>query len=617
MTTTIDTPLPWRQRFGHWLSQSREAVRTIPSAFKIIYSADRVGTSILIFSTAVSATIPAIQAYAGGQIIDSVAKGIALQNAMLAFNTSLHWILIEFGLIVLTFVIGQLRSFAEHTINAQLSFYIATQMMQKSVELDIQYFEDPTFYDSLQNARRQAEFRAMALVTGVFTIVQQAVTLTSFLVLVISFQPWIAVVLFGATIPAFIAQGRYSRLFFRLLTRRAPEFRQLRYLEELVTSDKTIKEVRLFGLGKSIIDRYTTTFMQYFHEDIAIARRQSLLGTVWGLISTASFYVSYGWVVWIALSGNLTLGGLTFYTAILRQSQTTFQGLFNSVNFIFENGLFMTQLLDFMALQPIMSQTKNPIAMPNPLVEGITFHDVSFKYPGRDEWTLRHIDLHIKAGETLALVGLNGAGKTTLVKLITRLYDPTEGKITIDGIDLRDFAQDELHKRIGVIFQDFVRYQMTLKDNIGFGNIERMDDIARITHAAEDGGAAEIAAQLANGYDTTLGRQFMDGRELSGGQWQKIALSRAFMRDGGILILDEPTAALDAQHEHEIFQHFRELTQDRTAILISHRFSTVRMADRIAVLSDGAIVELGSHAELIANQQRYAELFEMQASGYR
>ncbi|RLT22886.1 MAG: ABC transporter ATP-binding protein, partial [Chloroflexi bacterium] len=506
---------------------------------------------------------------------------------------------------------------AEHTINAQLSFYIATQMMQKSVELDLQYFEDPTFYDSLQNARRQAEFRAMALVTGVFAIVQQTVTLSSFLVLVIRFQPWIALVLFGATIPAFIAQGRYSRLFFRLLTRRAPEFRQLRYLEELVTSDKTIKEVRLFGLGKSIIDRYTTTFMQYFHEDVAIARRQSLLGTVWGLISTASFYVSYGWIVWIALSGNLTLGGLTFYTAILRQSQTTFQGLFNSVNWLFENGLFMTQLLDFMALQPIMPQTKNPIAMPNPLVEGITFHDVSFKYPGRDEWTLRHIDLHIKAGETLALVGLNGAGKTTLVKLITRLYDPTEGKITIDGIDLRDFDQDELHKRIGVIFQDFVRYQMTLKDNIGFGNVERMDDIERITHAAEDGGAAEIAAQLANGYDTTLGRQFMDGRELSGGQWQKIALSRAFMRDGGILILDEPTAALDAQHEHEIFQHFRELTQDRTAILISHRFSTVRMADRIAVLSDGAIVELGSHAQLLANKQRYAELFEMQASGYR
>lgn len=617
MTNYPENPLPMKQRFTVWLLQSREAVRTIPSAFKIIYSADRVGTSILIFSTTISAVIPAIQAYAGGQIIDSVAKGIALHNAMLAFNTSLHWILIEFGLIILTFVIGQLRSFAEHSINAQLSFYISTQMMQKSIELDIQYFEDPTFYDSLQNARRQAEFRAMALVTVVFTIVQQTVTLTSFLVLVIRFQPWIALVLFGATIPAFIAQGRYSRLFFRLLTRRAPEFRQLRYLEELVTSDKTIKEVRLFGLGKSIIDRYTTTFMHYFHEDIAIARRQSFIGTIWGLISTSSFYVSYGWVIWITLSGNLTLGGLTFYTAILRQSQTTFQGLFNSVNFIFENGLFMTQLLDFMALQPIMLQTTNPIAMPNPLVSGITFHDVSFKYPGRDEWTLRHIELHINAGETLALVGLNGAGKTTLVKLITRLYDPTEGNITIDGIDLRDFAQAELHKRIGVIFQDFVRYQMTLKDNIGFGNVERMEDIERITQAAEDGGAAEIAAQLVQGYNTTLGRQFMDGRELSGGQWQKIALSRAFMRDGGILILDEPTAALDAQREHEIFQHFRELTQDRTAILISHRFSTVRMADRIAVLSDGTIVELGSHAELIANNQRYAELFEMQASGYR
>lgn len=612
-TTTPST----KEQLQQWLAQSRDALRTIPAAFRIIVAADRVGTVMLMVSAAFNAAIPALQAFAAGRIIDSVAHGMTLANPTVAMMASLPWIVLEFALITLTFVIGQVRSFAEHTINAQLSHYIATQMMQKSIELDMQYFEDPTFYDSLQNARRQAEFRAMALVTGVFAIAQQFVTLASFVVLIVHFQPWIALILFGATIPAFVAQGRYSRLFFRLLTRRAPEFRQLRYLEELVTSDKSIKEVRLFELGPSIITRYSDTFMQYFREDVAIARRQSLLGTVWGLIATISFYASYAWVIWMTLVGQLTLGGLTFYTAILRQSQNTFQGLFNSVNWLVENGLFMTQLLDFMAMQPKMPVSAHPTPFPHPLRDGIVFHDVSFKYPDRDDWTLRHINLQIAPGETIALVGLNGAGKTTLVKLLTRLYDPTEGKITVDGVDLRDIAPADLHAHIGVIFQDFVRYQMTLKDNIGFGDVVHSDDMTRITRAAGQGGAAEIASQLAHGYETTLGRQFIEGRELSGGQWQKIALSRSFMREGGILILDEPTAALDAQHEYEIFQRFRELTQGRTAILISHRFSTVRMADRIAVLAEGSIVELGSHQELIANQQRYAELFEMQAQGYR
>lgn len=607
----------WQQRWQQWWAQSRDAIRTIPAAFRIIYAADRVGTWLLMASAVINAAIPATQAYAAGRIIDSVAHGMRINDVQTAMGASVPWIVLEFLLITLTFVVGQVRSFAEHTINAQLSHYIATQMMHKSIELDMQYFEDPAFYDSLQNARRQAEFRAMALVTGVFAIAQQFVTLVSFVVLIIHFQPWIALILFGATIPAFVAQGRYSRLFFRLLTRRAPEFRQLRYLEELVTSDKSIKEVRLFELGPAIIARYSSTFMQYYHEDVAIARRQSLLGTLWGLASTVSFYVSYAWVIWMTLAGQLTLGMLTFYTTILRQSQNTFQGLFNSVNWLVENGLFMTQLLDFMAMQPKMPVHPHPTPFPHPLQHGIEFHDVSFKYPDRSDWTLRHINLRIGAGETLALVGLNGAGKTTLVKLLTRLYDPTEGSITVDGIDLRQIAPADLHAHIGVIFQDFVRYQLTLKDNIGFGDVAHSDDMSRIARAATQGGAADIAAQLTHGYDTTLGRQFTEGRELSGGQWQKIALSRAFMREGGILILDEPTAALDAQHEFEIFQHFRELTKGRTAILISHRFSTVRMADTIAVLADGAIVELGSHAELIASKQRYAELFEMQAQGYR
>jgi ATP-binding cassette, subfamily B, bacterial len=605
------------ERFSQWLSQSKTALSTIPAAFQVVRAADSGGMWALSISTVVNAAMPAAQAYAAGQIIDSVTQGIALGNIWAGFELSLPWLILEFGLITISAVIGQVRVLAEHILNTRLKHYIAMRVMQKADELDVQFFEDAAFYDQLQNARRQSEFRAMALVNGVFAVIQQSISLMSFLVIVVAFQPWIAVILFGASIPAFIAQSFYSRLFFRLLTRSAPEFRQIRYLEELMTTDKSIKEVRLFGLGTPIIQRHDDTFSQYYNEDVRLARKRSFLSMWWGFVSTASFYVAYAWVIWLTISGAITLGGLTFYMAILRQSQNTFQTLFNSINWLFENGLFMTQLVDFFNLKPIMPQTSDAKPMPEPMREGIVFHDVSFRYPEREEWTLRHINLHIKAGETLALVGINGAGKTTLVKLLTRLYDPTEGSITIDGIDIREIDMADLHRHIGVIFQDFVRYQMSLNDNIGFGNVARINDRTRIEQAADQGGAAEIATTLSHGYDTTLGRQFQQGRELSGGQWQKIALSRAFMRDGGILILDEPTSALDAQYEYEVFQRFRELTQGRTAILISHRFSTVRMADRIAVISGGELVELGTHAELMANDGDYARLFEMQASGYR
>lgn len=608
----------WRTRWQAWLTQSRKAVSTIPAAFGMVRAADPQGTILLTISTVVNAAMPPAQAYAAGQIIDSITHAMQTHgDPWQGLMQSMTWIVLEFALITVAFAVAQARSFAEHTLNARLTHYIAMRIMHKADELDVQYFEDPAFYDKLQNAKRQAEFRAISLVTGVFAIIQQSITLISFLVLVIAFEPWIAVILFGASIPAFIAQGRYSRMFFRMLTWRAPEFRQLRYLEELLTSDKSIREVRLFGLADTMIQRHESTFQTYYDEDVAIARRRSWMSVGWGIVSTLSFYVAYAWVVWSTIQGQLTIGGLTFYATILRQSQSTVQGLFNSVNWLLENGMFMTQLVEFFALKPIMPKSAQPVAMPEPMREGIRFHNVSFRYPEHTHWTLRHVDLHIRAGETLALVGLNGAGKTTLVKLLTRLYDPTEGHISIDGIDLRDIDPADLHEHMGVIFQDFVRYQMTLNDNIGFGNIAAINDEVRIQQAAAHGGADEIANQLSQGYQTTLGRQFQQGRELSGGQWQKIALSRAFMRDGGILILDEPTAALDAQHEYDVFQRFRELTAGRTAILISHRFSTVRMADRIAVLEHGTLREIGSHAELIAAQGLYAELFEMQAQGYR
>jgi ATP-binding cassette subfamily B protein len=334
-------------------------------------------------------------------------------------------------------------------------------------------------------------------------------------------------------------------------------------------------------------------------------------------VASASYYVAYAWIIFEAVSGRITIGSMTFYLTLFRQSQGTFQGLFDTINRLYENGLFMDNLFDFLKLTPQMARADRPAPMPDRFQHGLEFRSVWFRYPGREDWALRDVNLRIAPGEKLALVGPNGAGKTTMIKLLTRLYDPTEGQITLDGVDLREYDPDELRQRIGVIFQDFVKYQLTVKENIGFGQIDELDDDARVRYAAERGGADEVVAELPQGIDTMLGRWFEKGHELSGGQWQKVALGRAFMRDGEVLVLDEPTAALDAEREYEIFQRFRELTNGKIAVLISHRFSTVRMADRIAVIEDGRIVELGSHEQLLARGGTYARLFEMQAEGYR
>jgi ATP-binding cassette subfamily B protein len=391
----------------------------------------------------------------------------------------------------------------------------------------------------------------------------------------------------------------------------------MNYLEHVLTIDNTVKEVKLFGLGEPLLQRYNDLFWKFFHEDERLARRRSLISLLWGLAASASYYAAYAWIIFEAVGGVITIGSMTFYLTLFRQSQGTFQGLFDTINRLYENGLFMDNLFGFLKLTPQMARATRPAPMPERFQQGLEFRHVWFRYPGREGWALRDVNLRIAPGEKLALVGPNGAGKTTMIKLLTRLYDPTEGQITLDGVDLREYDPDELRQRIGVIFQDFVKYQLTVKENIGFGQIDQLDDDARVQDAAERGGADEVVAELPQGIDTMLGRWFEKGHELSGGQWQKVALGRAFMRDGEVLVLDEPTASLDAEREYEIFQRFRELTNGKIAVLISHRFSTVRMADRIAVIEEGQIAELGSHEELLAHGGTYARLFEMQAEGYR
>jgi ATP-binding cassette subfamily B protein len=613
-TDQSDQPKTWRER----LEDLRGAYRNIPRAFQLVWQADRAGTIAMAITTLLSAGLPAMQAWAGALIVDAVVQALNTGlGAQAGLQAAMPYLLLEFGLLLAGAILSQIRRLYEHVLNAKLGHHINTAIIRKALALDLHHFEDASFYDKLQNARREADFRATGIVNGSFMIAQNAITLISFAALLLAFNPWITLILFGATVPAFIAQGRFSRLYFRLLTWRAPEFRRMQYIEHLLTVDNSAKEVKLFGLGEPMLQRYSETFWEFFNEDVSLARRRSLISFGLGLLANLSYYAAYAWIIFIAITGTITLGGMTLYLALFRQSQGTVQGLFDNINRLYENGLFMDNLFGFLELTPQMSRSAQPIAVPARFQQGLEFRDVSFRYPGREDWALRGINLTIAPGEKVALVGQNGAGKTTLIKLMTRLYDPTEGQILLDGVDLRDYDPEQLRLKIGVIFQDFVRYQLTARENIGFGQIDQLNNQSRIDGAAQRGGADDVITELPKGMDATLGNWFQDGHELSGGQWQKIALSRAFMRDGEVLVLDEPTAALDAEREYEIFQRFRELTEGKIAVLISHRFSTVRMADQIIVIEGGQVREQGSHAELLALGGAYARLFEMQAEGYR
>jgi ATP-binding cassette subfamily B protein len=613
-TTDETPPRTWAERWA----EIRESMQNIPRAFALLWQASRAGTIGFALVTLLAALLPASQAWVGKLIVDSVVEAINAGMSMQAgLMQTLPFLGIEFVLIALGSVLNQGRSLLEHILNSRLSHSINLSIMRQALALDLRYFEDAEFYDNLQNARREADQRAMQAVNNSFTTIQGVLTLTTFAAILLTFNPLIALLLFGATIPAFIAQTHYSRLYFRLLTWRAPEFRRLRYFEHLLTVDSSAKEIRLFGLGEPLLQRYEDLFWDFYHDDERLARRRSAISVLWGLLATASYYGAYAWIVWLTVGGRITLGDMTLYLTLFRQSQFTFQTIFNSLGRLYEHGLFLTNLFSFFDLQPDMQPAAQPRRVPHPLRQGIEFRHVSFRYPDHEPWVLRDLNLHIAPGEKLALVGANGAGKTTLIKLLTRLYDPTEGCILLDGVDLREYDLNDLRRCIGVIFQDFVHYHTSARENIGFGQIDDLEDDARIQEAAERGGADEVIDALPHGYETMLGRWFREGHELSGGQWQKVALGRAFMRSGEVLVLDEPTAALDAAREYEIFQRFRELTAGKTALLISHRFSTVRMADRIAVIDGGHLTELGTHDELVRLGGTYARLFEMQAEGYR
>lgn len=594
------------------------ALRNTPEAFRLVWAAGRYSALAGIAFTLVAAVLPAGQAWAGKLIIDSIVSAIAQgMDPMDGLRYVGPYIALEFGLLVTGSITSQVRSLFDRTLQSKLTNYVNSMIIRKAISLDLRFFEDPIFYDTLQNARRQADVSALNIVNSTLQQVQQIITLISLVALLVRFSPWLAVIVFVAAIPSFLSQSQHATRAFRAVSRRAPEARLLNYLEVLLTGNDSVKEVKLFGLGEPLLGRYQELFTRFYLEDRAIAERRTVAGLAWGLLSNVVYYGSYAWIVLRTVAGLITLGDMTMFLSIFRQSQSSIRSLLDSLNRLYESNLFLDNLLTFLELEPELLSPPNGRVAPAPIREGIEFRHVSFRYPGSDVFVLRDINLHIRPGERIALVGLNGAGKTTLIKLLTRLYDPTEGQVLLDGVDLREYDLATLHQRFGVIFQDYVRYQFTVRENIGFGQVDALDDLDRIQDAAQRGGACPVIEELPHGYDTMLGRRWEKGQELSGGQWQKIALARAFMRKAEVLVLDEPTSALDAEAEYEVFRRFGELMESRIAVLISHRFSTVRMADRIAVLSEGKIVELGSHSALIALDGNYARLFNLQAEGYR
>jgi ATP-binding cassette subfamily B protein len=597
--------------------QARRLFTHTPQALRFVWRTNRWATTGLGFLTIGGALLPATQAWVGKLIVDGVVASIQSGQDAEQVRSVFIYLILELALFLLSAGFNHGRRLIQQLIQLQLANRIRAEIIRKALALELSYFEDPDFYDRLQNARREGGYKPVELINDTFLIVQNSITLISFALLMLRFSPWLVVILLATSIPAFIAETRYAERGFRLLTHRAPETRQVNYLSRLLTEDSAVKEIKLFNLGGTLLKRYTTLFDKFFAEDKTLALRRTAAGFSLGLIATLGFYGSYAWIVWHTVQGKISLGDMTLYLAIFRQGQATFQSILSAVGNIYENNLFMANFFDFLGLEPRMKIAGQGRKLPLPLRGGIEFRGVGFRYPGSDEWALRGVDLTIRPGEKIALVGHNGAGKTTLIKLLSRLYDPSEGSILIDGIDIRDLEPLELQQRIGVIFQDFVRYHLPVRENIGFGQIEAMEDAERIIAAAHKSGAHAAVEALPAGYETMLGRWFREGHELSLGEWQRIALARAFMRDADILVLDEPTASVDAQTEYEIFQRFKELTDGKMAILISHRFSTVRMADRIAVIQEGRITELGTHEELLRREGAYARLFGMQAEGYR
>ena len=569
-------------------------------------------------STLVTGVVPAAIASVGGLFVDAVANSLQQNgNDFSDFRQEvLIYVLIELGLVLLLTASQRLNMLCQSILRALLGNKINVMILEKALTLELGHFEDSEYYDKLVRARREASSRPLSLIVKTFDLFRDIITLITIGIFLFQFSAWASILLLIAGVPAFAAENKFSGEAFRNQRRRSAERRLQVYLEMVLTREDGVKEVKLFQLGKHFLKRYIDIFNRIYREDKSLVLRRTAWGYIFGLLASLSFYFAYGWVGFSAILGVITIGQMTMYIAQFRIGQNAVTSSLTAINGMYEDNLYLSNLDEYMNHEvPELSGTKayGPIRG-----DGVRFEDVSFIYPGSAKPALDKISIHIKPGESLAIVGENGSGKTTLIKLLTRLYKPTSGRIFLEGLDLEEWDIDVLRKKVGVIFQDFNRYQLVVGENIGIGDIKDSDDLERVQEAAQKGMADSFIKDLPDAYSTQLGAWFKNGKELSGGQWQKIALSRAFMRKSAdILVLDEPTAAIDAKAEAEIFAHFRELTKNRISIIISHRFSTVRMADHIIVFEKGRVVEEGSHPELIEKQGIYENLFELQAQGYK
>jgi ATP-binding cassette subfamily B protein len=613
----LPAPKSMRERFG--------ALRNLPPFLKLIWRTSPGLTASTLLLRLVRALLPVLTLFVGKLIIDEVIRLAQTAGQVTSLSAwwesgqlvHLAWLLAaEFGLAILSDILGRVVSLVDSLLSEQFVNITSVQLMEHAATLDLEDFEDSELQDRLERARRQTMGRS-ALMSQLFGQAQDIVTIISFAAGLVVYAPWLIALLLVALVPAFLGEAHFNSQSYSLNFARTPERRELDYVRQTGASVDTAKEVKIFGLNAFLIDRYRVLAAAMFQENRRLAIRRAGWGGVLTALGTLGYYVAYTFLAWRTLRGDLSIGDLTFLAGSFRRLRNLLEGLLIGFSQVAGQALYLDDLFSFFEIQPEIVSPENPRPFPVPVRQGFTFEDVGFRYPGAERWAVRHLSFTLKSGEVLALVGENGAGKTTLVKLLARLYDPDEGRILLDGHDLREYGLEELRANIGVIFQDFVRYHLTAAENIAVGRIEAREDHERIVAAAERSLADEVIQKLPEGYDQMIGKRFRTGVDLSGGEWQKIAIARAYMRDAQLLILDEPTAALDARSEFEVFQRFKELSEGKTAVLISHRFSSVRMADRILVLADGQVESVGTHEELLAQRGRYAELFELQAAGYR
>lgn len=596
----------WRERLA--------ALRNVPPVLRIVWQSGPLVVSLGLVFRLISSLIPLAALWITKLIIDGIVLAVSRHQPV---KPLLWWLVAaEFAIAIFGSILGRTIDYVDALLADKYTRHISIRVMKHAAELDLMAYEDPVFYDRLERARVQATDR-LGMIQSIGRLVQQVITAASLSVSILVFSPWLLLLLIAGILPAFLGESHFAFLGYARNFRQTPVRRELDYLRVLGGSREAAKELKLFGLKDFLIGRFTRLSDQIYRENVDLARRRLIAGSFLSMIGTAGYYSAYVYVIWRTVTGSLSIGTLTFLTGAIVQASGNIQQIFSSLSSIADQALFLTDLLAFFEMQPTIRSKPHALPAPRPIVRGFEFRNVSFRYPGTSRLVLNSLDFHLRAGERVALIGKNGEGKTTLVKVMTRLYDPVEGQVLLDGVDLREYKLEDLYREIGVIFQDFMRYEMTARENIAVGRIDEINNLPLLKTAADKSMADEVIERLPRDYEQMLGRRFENGVDLSGGEWQKIALARAYLRDAQVLILDEPTAALDARSEFEVFQRFAELTAGKSALFISHRFSTVRMADRIVVLENGKIAEDGNHEGLLNLGGRYAEMFEIQAASYR